>query len=166
MAFPTKVIPLSDAFKQWLSATFAPKVHYHDDRYSLLGHTHSDMGMNITFGDIAVGSVTIYNQADTYVTSNSTKGFWIKYPNGLLEQVFELPAANYGSADRSPYMKCALAKSYTTTSYSIVMQCAREYATIADGHGYVEIKSRDYSYFRFDNCALANAQYFVRCIGK
>ena len=166
MAFPTKVIPLSDAFKQWLSATFAPRVHDHDDRYSLLGHTHSDMGTNITFGKIAVGDVKIYNQLDTYITSNSTEGFWIKYPNELLEQVFELPAANYGSADRSPYMKCVLAKSYTELSYSIVMQCARERALAADGHGYVEIKSRDYSYFRFDNCALANAQYFVRCIGK
>jgi len=47
MAFPTKVIPLSDAFKQWLNATFSPKVHDHDDKYSLLGHTHPDMGCTI-----------------------------------------------------------------------------------------------------------------------
>ena len=166
MAFPTKVIPLSDAFKQWLSATFAPRVHYHDDRYSLLGHTHANTGTNITFGDIAVGSVEIYNQADNLVTSNEVAGFWIKYSNGILEQVFELPAANYGSADTYPYMKCVLAKAFTTSTYCITMQCAREYKTIADGHGYVEIKSRTTDFFRFDNCALANAQYFVRCIGK
>ena len=47
MAFPTKVIPLSDAFKQWLSATFAPRVHRHDDLYSPLGHTHPDIGCTI-----------------------------------------------------------------------------------------------------------------------
>lgn len=166
MAFPTKVIPLSDAFKQWLSATFAPRVHYHDDRYSLLGHTHSDMGTNITFGDIAVGSVKVYNQNDAFVTSNTVAGFWIKYPNEILEQVFELPAENYGSADTSPYMKCELARAFTSKTYCITMQCARELKVKADTHGYVEIKSRDYSYFRFDNCALAQAQYFVRCIGK
>jgi len=42
MAFPTKVVPFSQACKTWLNNTYAPKIHYHDDRYSKLGHTHPD----------------------------------------------------------------------------------------------------------------------------
>lgn len=69
MAFPTKVIPLSDAFKQWLSATFAPKVHYHDDRYSLLGHTHD--GTNVTIGrDTNIGLSSFVQDNTKYPTSN------------------------------------------------------------------------------------------------
>lgn len=63
MAFPTKVIPLSDAFKQWLNATFAPKVHYHDDRYSLLGHTHDNASVSVSTKDIT-NSISMRNHTN------------------------------------------------------------------------------------------------------
>ena len=44
MAFPTKVIPFSEACKTWLNNTYAAKNHNHDTVYSKLGHTHTDVG--------------------------------------------------------------------------------------------------------------------------
>ena len=66
MSFPTKVIPLSQACKTWLSATFAPKVHYHDDRYSLLGHTHDEITSASNIGGLPdfKRSTLMYQQLD------------------------------------------------------------------------------------------------------
>lgn len=74
MAFPTKVIPLSAAFKTWLTQNYAPKVHYHDDRYSLLGHTHSDITDAFNMGGLPdfSRSTLIYQQ-----TASSRYRVWI-----------------------------------------------------------------------------------------
>ena len=69
MAFPTKVIPLSDAFKQWLNVTFSPRVHDHDDRYSLLNHTHDDTGVTIN-RNTGVDLATFVQDNTKYPTAN------------------------------------------------------------------------------------------------
>jgi len=170
MAFPTKVIPLSDAFKQWLNATFAPKVHK---------HTMSDItGLNPIGGSIYIvdeGDISnsnenttmkVYRGDGTLLSTNIT-GHWIQYSNDLIDQWFELPPNDYGHYDGAiyPKSKVVFSKPFKTTSYSIYMQVFRADANAADGHGYVEVKYRYTTHFTFDTAALANSCYMVRMIG-
>jgi len=79
MAFPTKVIPFSEACKSWLNQTYAAKNHNHDTVYSKLGHTHTDVGFK--YPDYKNARIFTDNQytlykanADGYVRFAATTG--------------------------------------------------------------------------------------------
>lgn len=54
MAFPTKVIPFSQACVSWLNITYASKNHNHDTVYSKLGHKHEITDINGLSNKLAV----------------------------------------------------------------------------------------------------------------
>lgn len=79
MSFPTKVIPLSQACKNWLNQTYAPRVHRHDDLYAPLDHTHDEI-MSSTGGLLDFSRSTLMSQQLDNSYRSRTRIFKINVP--------------------------------------------------------------------------------------
>ena len=96
---------------------------------------------------------------------NVVEGYWHKYSNGVIEQYFELPQADYSSEDVSPYMTLKLYKPFETSNYIIYLQPIRATGSSDSAHSFVEVKVRTNSSFTFDT-GSRNCGYLVHLIGK
>ena len=118
------------------------------------------------FGIIPVRGITVVHPNSNVGTSyNEVQGYWHKYSNGIIEQYFELPPANYNSSDISPYMTLTLYKSFTTSNYIICLQPIKATGSSDAAHALAEVKVRTPSSFTFDN-GSTNYGYLVHLIGK